>query len=135
MERIRDADVDVVVNFTAGMGGDLVLGGDEDVLPLDAEGTALYALLVASPSHAQGALSMMAAWDLSAGRQTLRALRCPVRMLVGGQDRTVPPSLAVSALPWLQDGQLATWPDFGHLVHEEAPKDTLDHLRRHLLLE
>ena len=58
-----------------------------------------------------------------------------VRMLVGGQDRTVPPSLAVSALPWLQDGQLATWPDFGHLVHEEAPKDTLDHLRRHLLLE
>jgi magnesium chelatase accessory protein len=102
---------------------------------LDAEGTALYVLLVASPSHAQGALSMMAAWDLSAGRQTLRALRCPVRMLVGGQDRTVPPSLAVSALPWLQDGQLATWPDFGHLVHEEAPKDTLDHLHRHLLLE
>ena len=33
VERVRDADVDVVVNLTAGMGGDLVLGGDEHVLP------------------------------------------------------------------------------------------------------
>lgn len=39
VERIRAADVDVVVNLTAGMGGDMVLGGDEQVLPLDATGT------------------------------------------------------------------------------------------------
>jgi len=39
MERIRDKNVDVVVNLTAGMGGDLVLGGDEQVLPLNPEGT------------------------------------------------------------------------------------------------
>ncbi len=39
VERIRDADVDVVVNLTAGMGGDMVLGGDEDVLPLNPDGT------------------------------------------------------------------------------------------------
>ena len=39
VERVRDADVDVVVNLTAGMGGDLVLGGDEQVLPLNADGT------------------------------------------------------------------------------------------------
>ena len=38
-ERIRDSDVDVVLNFTAGMGGDLVLGGAEQVLPLDPAGT------------------------------------------------------------------------------------------------
>ncbi len=37
-ERIRDADVDVVLNLTAGMGGDLVLGGTEKPLPA-AEGT------------------------------------------------------------------------------------------------
>ena len=29
VERIRDSGTDVVVNLTAGMGGDLVLGGDE----------------------------------------------------------------------------------------------------------
>ena len=39
VERVRAADVDVVVNLTAGMGGDLVLGGDEQVLPLNPEGT------------------------------------------------------------------------------------------------
>ncbi|MDF1854836.1 3-keto-5-aminohexanoate cleavage protein [Pseudooceanicola sp.] len=37
-ERIRAADVDVVLNLTAGMGGDLVLGGAEAPLP-PADGT------------------------------------------------------------------------------------------------
>ena len=41
VERVRAADVDVVLNLTAGMGGDLVLGGDETPLPLDAAGTDL----------------------------------------------------------------------------------------------
>ena len=39
VERIRAADVDVVINLTAGMGGDLVLGGDEKVLPINPVGT------------------------------------------------------------------------------------------------
>jgi uncharacterized protein (DUF849 family) len=33
VERIRASDVDVVLNLTAGMGGDLVLGGEEQPLP------------------------------------------------------------------------------------------------------
>lgn len=37
-ERIRDADVDVVLNLTSGMGGDLVFGSAEAPLPL-AQGT------------------------------------------------------------------------------------------------
>jgi uncharacterized protein (DUF849 family) len=41
VERVRDADVDVVVNLSAGMGGDLVLGGVESPLPLDDVGTDL----------------------------------------------------------------------------------------------
>jgi uncharacterized protein (DUF849 family) len=39
VERIRSADVDVVLNLSAGMGGDLVLGGDDAPLPLDPAGT------------------------------------------------------------------------------------------------
>ena len=39
-ERIRDSDTDVVLNLTAGMGGDLVFGGVEQPLP-PAEGTDL----------------------------------------------------------------------------------------------
>jgi uncharacterized protein (DUF849 family) len=39
VERIRGSDVDVVLNLTAGMGGDLVLGGVESPLPPNADGT------------------------------------------------------------------------------------------------
>lgn len=38
-ERIRDSEVDVVVNLTAGMGGDLVLGSGDHPLPPDEAGT------------------------------------------------------------------------------------------------
>lgn len=37
-DRIRNADTDVVLNLTAGMGGDMVFGGSEQPLPL-AQGT------------------------------------------------------------------------------------------------
>ena len=38
-ERIRDADVDVVLNLTAGMGGDMIFGDVERPLPLKEQGT------------------------------------------------------------------------------------------------
>ena len=34
-DRIRDADVDVVLNLTAGMGGDMIFGSPEAPLPLN----------------------------------------------------------------------------------------------------
>ena len=39
VSRIRDSDTDVVINTTAGMGGDMVFGDGENPLPLDAAGT------------------------------------------------------------------------------------------------
>jgi uncharacterized protein (DUF849 family) len=39
VERVRDTGTDVVLNLTAGMGGDLVLGGAETPLPHDADKT------------------------------------------------------------------------------------------------
>jgi len=39
VERVRSTNVDVVLNLTAGMGGDLVLGGVESPLPPNPEGT------------------------------------------------------------------------------------------------
>ena len=38
-DRVRSANVDVVLNLTGGTGADLTLGGVEKPLPLDAEGT------------------------------------------------------------------------------------------------
>ncbi len=39
VDRVRSSGVDVVLNLTAGMGGDLVFGGVEQPLPLDAGAT------------------------------------------------------------------------------------------------
>jgi uncharacterized protein (DUF849 family) len=39
VDRIRSANVDVVINLTAGMGGDVVFGAGENPLPLDSAGT------------------------------------------------------------------------------------------------
>lgn len=39
VERIRDSGVDMVLNLTAGMGGDLVLGSAEAPFPVDPAGT------------------------------------------------------------------------------------------------
>ncbi|KUP92035.1 BKACE family enzyme [Tritonibacter horizontis] len=38
-DRIRDSDTDVVLNLTAGMGGDITFGGVESPLPVKSEGT------------------------------------------------------------------------------------------------
>ena len=38
-DRIRDANVDVVLNLTAGMGGDMIFGSPEAPLPLNPNGT------------------------------------------------------------------------------------------------
>ncbi|KIC45612.1 NADPH dependend quinone reductase [Ruegeria sp. ANG-S4] len=38
-DRIRDAEVDVVLNLTAGMGGDIVFGSTESPLPVNEAGT------------------------------------------------------------------------------------------------
>lgn len=39
--RVRDSDTDVIINLTAGMGGDIVLGSPEAPLPLNADATDL----------------------------------------------------------------------------------------------
>ena len=88
---------------------------------LDDQGKSLYAKLVADPEHAQGALKMMAAWDLTVGPSMLRQLSCPVHILVGENDRAVPPAQAQQALALLSDGHLERWAGYGHLVHEEVP--------------
>src|SRR5713226_510981 len=39
VDRVRSSGVDVVLNLTAGMGGDMVFGGVETPLPLNQAGT------------------------------------------------------------------------------------------------
>ena len=91
---------------------------------LDATGTALYQRLVSSPAHAQGALGMMANWDLPALAAAMPQLGVPLDLLVGTSDRTVPPTQAAQAMARLSRtarGTLIPLDGLGHLAHEEEP--------------
>jgi pimeloyl-ACP methyl ester carboxylesterase len=54
---------------------------------------------------------------------------------VGGKDGTVPPVQAKQALALLHNGELTEWLPYGHLVHEEAPAETLLYCLKQLHLE
>ncbi len=84
-------------------------------------GTALWARLVRSPAHVAGALAMMAAWDLDAMPHELRALAVPMLLVVGGNDRTVPPEQADRVASLMQKARVVRLPGLGHLAHEEQP--------------
>jgi magnesium chelatase accessory protein len=95
---------------------------------LDAQGLALYGALVRDPHHAAGALGMMARWDLRPLARDLTRLQTPLALIVGANDRAVPPADAhrVQALiPATTPCTLDGVPGAGHLVHEELPGEVV----------
>ena len=96
---------------------------------LDDRGLALYGALVRDPQHAAGALGMMSRWDLRPLERDLRRLRTPLALIVGGNDRAVPPrdaSLVRALVPVSTPTSLDVLAGAGHLVHEERPADVAE---------
>jgi magnesium chelatase accessory protein len=89
---------------------------------LDAAGIEHYARLVRDPRHVAGALGMMAQWDLRSLERDLPGLSVPSLLLVGGRDRTLPPSEAKRVQGSLPAAELVELPELGHLAHEEQPE-------------
>jgi magnesium chelatase accessory protein len=96
---------------------------------LDAEGTALYARLLRRPDHVGAALAMMAAWDLDALAARLPRLRAPLLLVVGEQDRTIPPRDARRVRRLVPNARIASLPGLGHLAHEEDPASVVALIR------
>jgi magnesium chelatase accessory protein len=96
---------------------------------LDEEGHRLYGTLIGNAGHAAAALEMMAQWDLQTFAKDLPQLgeRVPMMTLVvGGQDKTVPPSEAVRVQRILPSARVVHLAGLGHLAHEEAPEQFVD---------
>jgi len=89
------------------------------------DGLRWYGRLAGNPGHAAGALGMMANWDLYALRSQLAQLRCPVSLIAGSNDQTVPPAES-DKVQALLAGQvpceLIRLQGLGHLAHEEQPQ-------------
>jgi magnesium chelatase accessory protein len=88
---------------------------------IDARGVALYSRLMRDAAHIDGALGMMAQWDLRALDRELPKLRVPLHLVVTGNDKTVPPEGANKTAARVANAQLLFLPELGHLAHEEAP--------------
>lgn len=88
---------------------------------LDARGVALYERLMRNASHVDGALTMMAHWDLHGLIRDLPQLRAALDLIVAENDRTVPPAGARKLASRLPNAQVHSVPGLGHLAHEEAP--------------
>jgi len=88
---------------------------------LGPEGIEQYARLVSDPAHVAGALGMMAQWDLASLKRDLPRLAIPLLLVVGGRDRTLPPSEAKRVQRLLPAARIIELPPLGHLAHEEQP--------------
>ena len=91
---------------------------------LDAPARALYARLVRNPGHVEGALAMMANWDVRPLLRDLPDLSTRLLLLVADKDKTVAPEQAQQVRAMCARAsaiELHRLAALGHLAHEEDP--------------
>ena len=105
---------------------------------IDAQGIALYGRMIRNPAHAAAALGMMAQWDLHPLLRDLNHLRVPLLLVVGENDRAVPPAQAARVGSIVPEAAVVTMPGLGHLAHEERPNEAaaliIDFARRQSIM-
>jgi len=90
---------------------------------IEPRGVELYARLFRHSGHLASALGMMARWDLVPLLRDLPRLAARLTLVVGSQDRAVPPAQAERIRQRLPAARLVTMPGLGHLAHEEQPAE------------
>lgn len=88
---------------------------------IDARGMDCYTRMITRSDHVDGALSMMALWDLEPLLTALPQISIPVRLIVGAGDKMVPPNEAQALGAKIPQITVESVPGLGHLMHEEAP--------------
>jgi magnesium chelatase accessory protein len=90
---------------------------------LEPESVGYYARLFRSESHVAAALGMMSKWDLVAFEKRLGALKTPLVLVVGSQDRAISPDDAFKVRGRLAKAEVVVLRGLGHLAHEERPEE------------
>ena len=90
---------------------------------IDADGARFYARLASNPAHVAGALGLMANWDLRGLGRDLRKLSTDLILIVGDNDKMIPPSDAMRVRSWLPRAEIIRLTGLGHLAHEEKPAE------------
>jgi magnesium chelatase accessory protein len=108
------ADHNVIEKLLAGTGS-----------KLDAAGTRYYARLARRSGHTGAALKMMGNWDLAGFSARLSGFAVPLVLVVGENDRSIPPAEAERIKAIIPGARIIRLPGLGHLAHEEDPQTVL----------
>lgn len=84
-----------------------------------------YERLLGNSRHCEGALEMMASWNLDQLKRALPAISNRVLLVHGGNDNAVPMTSVREAAARLSDARVEVLPGLGHLAHEEDPETVL----------
>lgn len=84
-----------------------------------------YEHLLGNSRHCEGALEMMANWDLDGLKRTLSNIPNRVLLVHGEDDNAVPMTSVHEAAALLPNAQVKTLKGLGHLAHEEDPATVL----------
>ncbi len=96
---------------------------------IDAAGLRGYRRLFADADHVGATLAMMANWDVAALARELPRLAVPLALVIGAQDRTIPPAEQRCVADLVSRATIDMQPGLGHLAHEEDPNGTAAILR------
>jgi len=90
--------------------------------PLSQADVDLYARLLRYPGHIEGAMAMMAHWELRPLLDDLHDLSVPLHAIAGDRDRSVAPSDADEICHYVPNGTVHHLVGVGHLAHEHDPE-------------
>lgn len=106
--------------------GRIIKGTGSTLSPNDLE---LYRRLVASPTHVNATLQMMAQWNLEPLLSRLPKHSSRALFITGDQDRAVPPTVSLRAAERMNQASWTTLPRLGHLAHEENANAVITPIR------
>lgn len=89
---------------------------------IDAVGLEAYRLLMTRSGHCDGAIRMMASWQLEELEARLGDILSPVMLVHGRKDSAIPKTAVQQAGALIADCRFAEITDAGHLAHEEQPE-------------
>jgi magnesium chelatase accessory protein len=88
---------------------------------IDAAGETYYTRLFSKSGHCDGAIRMMANWQLEGLGARLGELRAPVLLVSAANDSAIPQAAVNAAAALIPGCEMKEMADLGHLAHEEDP--------------
>jgi magnesium chelatase accessory protein len=88
---------------------------------IDMAGERCYEILFRTSGHCDGAIRMMANWQLEPLRDRLAEIAAPVLLVSAERDTAIPKTAIEQAAALLPNCTRSEIPAFGHLAHEEDP--------------